>query len=241
MVSMPVQINCPLSGLQLTIEREAHNIEFLTRAAAEPNSLKRLALVAVYGCVRAILFKDRVRKPFNAMLGETYELVTPTYRLIAEQVSHHPPISACFIQGDGFIYEKSFVPKIKFTGRSISAADEGACLTTLFAGETGKELYNIGSAKTAVGNLIIGETYIEPLGTCEVVNHTTGEKAHCEFPGRGYFSSAKEVVNITVKDANGQARLEITGRYHDVLEMKDLENGETTEIWRCPDYLPKNA
>ena len=82
---------------------------------------------------------------------------------------------------------------------------------------------------------------MEPLGTCEVINHTTGEKAICDFPGRGYFSSAKEVVNITVKDANGQARLEITGRYHDVLEMKDLENGETTEIWRCPDYLPKNA
>lgn len=201
----------------MTVEREAIFFEFFSRAAAEPNSLKRLALVTVFGCVRAILFKDRVRKPFNALLGETYELVTPTYRLIAEQVSHHPAVSACIVQGDGYIYEKSFVPKIKFNGRSISADDEGVCLLTLFAGETGKEYYEIGSPKTAIGNLIIGETYIEPLGTSEVVNHMTGEKAICEFPGRGFFSSAKDIVKITIKDANDQAQYEINGCYSDVL------------------------
>lgn len=30
------------------------------------------------------------------MLGETYELVTEDFRFIAEQVSHHPPISAYY-------------------------------------------------------------------------------------------------------------------------------------------------
>jgi hypothetical protein len=130
-VSMPVQINCPLSGLQLTIEREAHNLEFITKASQETDSLKRLATIAVFSVVRSILFKDRVMKPFNSLLGETYELVTPTYRLIAEQVSHHPPISACIIQGDGYIFEQCLLPKIKFNGRSIAAEDEGNCIITL--------------------------------------------------------------------------------------------------------------
>lgn len=36
----------------------------------------------------------RMQKPFNSLLGETYELVTANYRAVAEQVSHHPPITA---------------------------------------------------------------------------------------------------------------------------------------------------
>jgi hypothetical protein len=38
----------------------------------------------------------RITKPFNPLLGETYELHAPDFRYFAEQVSHHPPVSACF-------------------------------------------------------------------------------------------------------------------------------------------------
>ena len=61
---------------------------------------------------------------------------------------------------------------------------------------------------------MIGEkTYIEPLGMCEVINHTTGEKAICDFPVPGYFSSAKDVAKILVKDKDGKDRFEISGCY----------------------------
>jgi len=36
------------------------------------------------------------------MLGETYELVTEDFRFFAEQVSHHPPISAFIQEGKGY-------------------------------------------------------------------------------------------------------------------------------------------
>jgi len=42
------------------------------------------------------LTKGRTKKPFNPMLGETYELVTEEYRFLSEQVSHHPPVSAYY-------------------------------------------------------------------------------------------------------------------------------------------------
>lgn len=32
--------------------------------------------------------KYRKRKPFNPMLGETYELVTENYRFFAEKIEH---------------------------------------------------------------------------------------------------------------------------------------------------------
>jgi hypothetical protein len=44
-----------------------------------------------------------LQKPFNPVLGETFEMKSKNYRLLAEQVSHHPPISA--LHADGKTYE----------------------------------------------------------------------------------------------------------------------------------------
>lgn len=53
----------------------------------------------------------RIAKPFNPMLGETFEYVSfgsesengkggkSGFRYVSEQVSHHPPISACWAEG----------------------------------------------------------------------------------------------------------------------------------------------
>ena len=42
-------------------------------------------------------------KPFNPLLGETFEFTTDHFRYISEQVSHHPPISAWHCYGfDGY-------------------------------------------------------------------------------------------------------------------------------------------
>lgn len=65
---------------------------FLTDASKELDSLKRLILVATWSVTSNMLIIGRTAKPFNPLLGETYELVTPKYRFFAEQVSHHPPI-----------------------------------------------------------------------------------------------------------------------------------------------------
>lgn len=46
----------------------------------------------------------RTKKPFNPLLHETYELIHPKFKFIAEQVSHHPPISAAYCYNDHFEY-----------------------------------------------------------------------------------------------------------------------------------------
>ena len=45
---------------------------------------------------------DRIKKPFNPILGETYELITTDFKFISEQVSHHPPISAGYAESPHF-------------------------------------------------------------------------------------------------------------------------------------------
>jgi len=56
--------------------------------------MKRLALLAAHQISVCSILDKTVTKPFNPLLGETYELVTDNYQYIAEQVSHHPPVTA---------------------------------------------------------------------------------------------------------------------------------------------------
>jgi hypothetical protein len=43
---------------------------------------------------------------FNPLLGETYELVTPSFRFFGEMVSHHPPICCFSCEGKNFQIER---------------------------------------------------------------------------------------------------------------------------------------
>jgi len=47
--------------------------------------------------------KYRKRKPFNPMLGETFEMVTDKFRFFAEKCLHNPvQISANYLEGKDF-------------------------------------------------------------------------------------------------------------------------------------------
>ena len=48
------------------------------------------------------------------MLGETYELVCENFRFFAEQVSHHPPITAFQTQGANYEVEGFSASDSKF-------------------------------------------------------------------------------------------------------------------------------
>jgi hypothetical protein len=67
-------------------------------------------------------------KPFNPLLGETYELKMEgdtSFHYISEQVSHHPPISAVHVQGQNWTLSANVEPKVKFHGTNIIAVSEG--------------------------------------------------------------------------------------------------------------------
>ena len=62
----------------------------------------RLVYATIFSVAQFNLQKNKTKKPFNPLLGETYEMIQEDYRFVAEQVSHHPPISAFYFQGNGF-------------------------------------------------------------------------------------------------------------------------------------------
>jgi hypothetical protein len=61
---------------------EYNNI--LDQAIQQTDSVRRLAYVAIYSTTLLQCIERNTTKPFNPLLGETFELVTPTFKFIAE-------------------------------------------------------------------------------------------------------------------------------------------------------------
>lgn len=119
---MPVLVNEPLSILQKASEVYSF-LPLIDKANLQDNSLRRLAFVAAYAFSRHYLQVGRIYKPFNPLLGETFELVTPKFRAIHEMVQHHPPTLASHCQGENYELTKTSLVTVKFTGKSIMATD----------------------------------------------------------------------------------------------------------------------
>lgn len=63
----------------------------------------------------------RTCKPFNPLLGETFEYVDTQrkFRFLAEKVVHHPTVLAAHVEGMGWTADADLEVKSKFWGRCI--------------------------------------------------------------------------------------------------------------------------
>lgn len=66
-----------------------------------------------------------MEKPFNPLLGETYQGLIDGCPLYAEQISHHPPISSLLMIGRGYRVHGNFEAKIEMGLNSASGLNDG--------------------------------------------------------------------------------------------------------------------
>lgn len=87
-ITMPVIFNEPLSFVQRVAEYMEYG-DLLLKGAACSDPVQRMEYVAAFAVSSAASNWDRVGKPFNPLLGETYELTREDlgFRLVCEQVS----------------------------------------------------------------------------------------------------------------------------------------------------------
>lgn len=126
-VSMPIIFNEPLSFLQRFCEY-FDNWQILKKANECSDRLERMQYVAAFAVSTTVANSGRLYKPFNPLLGETYELRRKSvgFHYIAEQVSHHPPVSAVFCEVPGlFRFSGSVGPKIKLSGQVCEMQPRG--------------------------------------------------------------------------------------------------------------------
>lgn len=90
-IALPVFFNEPLSMLQRLCEDMEYST-LLDIANAKTDPLERIQFVAAFAMSNYSSTLGRTGKPFNPLLGETFEYVRKDrgFRYISEQVSHHP-------------------------------------------------------------------------------------------------------------------------------------------------------
>ena len=87
------------------------------------------------------LFQVRTGKPFNPLLGETFEcdrMDDLGWRCLNEQVSHHPPMAAQYCEGRGWKCWQEFTMSSKFRGKYLQVIPLG--IAHLVFTESGKLL-----------------------------------------------------------------------------------------------------
>ena len=125
-MAVPVYFNEPLSFLQRFTEDLTYN-NILSRAAECDDQYKRLALVACFAVSSYASSAERLMKPFNPILGETFELEKDGFRVISEQVSHHPPLSAIHCEHPDYSFHASTCIQTSFKGTYLKLKPKGKC------------------------------------------------------------------------------------------------------------------
>lgn len=172
-----------------------------------------------------------LKKPYNPILGETFRCYwehpngSRTY-YIAEQVSHHPPVSAFYVTNrqEGFSISCSILAKSKFYGNSTSAVLEGvATLTLLPRGES----YTLTTPYAHCKGILMGTLSMELGGKINIECENTGYKTEIEFKLKPFLGGSDNTNMIVGKIKLGKETMaSISGHWDTEIRIKDGKNPE---------------
>ncbi|PWN47061.1 hypothetical protein IE53DRAFT_371781 [Violaceomyces palustris] len=237
-ISFPVSFNCPLSLLQAAAEEFEYAPELLGRAAKTEDWVERICLVGAFAVSGYASTRLRAsRKPFNPLLGETFECLREdkNLRFVAEKVVHQPPIVATHAEGKGWTCSGWSCVKNKFWGKSLELIPEGSLRLELHDGDA----FTLVKPSSFMRNLLAGNKYLEHVGELTVTNENTGQRLVIEFKEGTLWGglSSRNSVAGTVYDANGSVVTHLRGKWTDNLAIqKDKENYQL--VWEASEMPP---
>uniref|UniRef100_A0A669DYD2 Oxysterol-binding protein n=1 Tax=Oreochromis niloticus TaxID=8128 RepID=A0A669DYD2_ORENI len=230
-VAMPVQLNEPLNTLQRLCE-ELEYSELLDRAANTQDPFERMIYIATFVVSGyASSYYRTGGKPFNPVLGETYECDRPDkgLRFVAEQVSHHPPISACHAESKNFMFWQDVRCKNKFWGKSMEIVPVGTTHVTLpgFG-----DHYEWNKVTSCIHNILSGQRWIEHYGEITIRN-SSSDICQCKitFIKAKYWNSSVNEIEGTITDNKGKVIHRLFGKWHEAVFCGDPPSA--TCIWRA--------
>eukprot|EP00898_Chlorokybus_atmophyticus_P008225 jgi/Chlat1/8403/Chrsp80S07909 len=236
-VCLPVFFNEPLSALQKACE-DAEYSHLLDKArTCQVGSVERLLHVAAFAVSGYASTDGRTNKPFNPLLGETYECIREEQgiRIVTEKTSHHPTIMTVFCEGRGWSMAAEVNVKNKFWGRSIDVYPVGE-IKVIF--DDGEEMV-WSKVTTSIHNLIIGRLYVDHRGTMTIVSSKTKSIARLKFKEQGMMDRNPHQVKGNIVDGAGHKVASVYGRWSENLmynmgDKDDPKHG--TLLWeRNPD------
>ncbi|OII72086.1 oxysterol binding protein [Cryptosporidium ubiquitum] len=225
-ITIPIQFNEPTSLLQRLAEDFRYS-SILENASLYSSSIDRLREITIFSITPYVSSIGRIFKPFNPLLGETFELSHRGFRFIAEQVGHHPPTTAFYVEHHPMNVNNE-VPKIghninplysawgqvgnksRFTGQSLELTVLGN--VNIVLNEKG-DYYTFNRPKLLIHNVIFGKLWIEIVGISAIINRKTSEFSLIEYQKGGWFSNDLFNIKGFVFDKYGNPIYKIGGKW----------------------------
>jgi len=228
-VTLPTFVLEPRSMLERVTDFLSHpDVLFGTHELESPEE-RFLAILTYY--MSGWHIKPRgVKKPYNPVLGEFFRC-SYTYPdgstgvYIAEQVSHHPPISAYYYvsSANNVIIFGDLRPKSKFLGNSAATLMGGESRVVLLDQPNDGE-YTISMPNMYARGILFGRMVLELGDHSKVENRTTGISCDVEFRVKGYFTGTYNAIAAKVMQGS-RAIGELSGKWSDKMEFKNFVNG----------------
>ncbi|XP_010933694.1 oxysterol-binding protein-related protein 2A isoform X1 [Elaeis guineensis] len=213
-VCLPVYFNEPLSTLQKCFEDLEYS--YLLDRAYEygkmGNSLMRILHVAAFAISGYASSDGRHCKPFNPLLGETYEADFPEkgIRFFSEKVSHHPTLIACHCEGKGWKFWGDSNLKSKFWGQTIQLDPVGVLTLEFDDGE----VFQWSKVTTTIYNLIFGKVYCNHHGTMNILGNRQ-YSCKLKFKEQSLLERNPRQVQGFIVDVNGTKVATLMGKWDD--------------------------
>ncbi|KAF3783527.1 Oxysterol-binding protein-related protein 2A [Nymphaea thermarum] len=213
-VCLPVYFNEPISSLQKCFEdlEYSYLLDRAYKYGKRGDGLMRVLHVAAFAISAYSSSEGRHRKPFNPLLGETYEADYPDkgVRFLSEKVSHHPTIIACHSEGNGWKLWADSNLKTKFWGHAIQLDPVGV-LTLEFADG---EVFQWSKVTTTIYNVIVGKLYCGHHGMLHIKGN---QQYSCKinFKKQSLVDRNPHQVHGLVEDEKGHVLASIFGKWDD--------------------------
>ncbi|KAJ2754766.1 Oxysterol-binding protein 3, partial [Coemansia sp. BCRC 34490] len=240
-IAMPLIMNEPINALQALCEELMYG-RLLQRADEMNDSLDRLMNVAAFAISTLSSKKHRAeRKPFNPLLGETYEMVEPRsgFRFVSEKVSHHPPVMACFADSPSYRFWQDSSGKSKFWGKSMEFIQtSNVHIELLKHGDH----FTYCKPSALVRGLITGNRTVDYTGEMTITNQTTGDFCTVNFKEASMFSSSNDMVECHLfrggNSNNGKVERVLRGSWSSHLRFEKSPTQSET-LWTAVALPPE--
>lgn len=227
-IAFPAYMNEPQSMLQRLVEGFEYK-ECLDKAAATTDSALRLAYCMAYLFIAYANTPLRMKKPFNPLLGETFDFNIGGLDVVCEQVSHHPPISACHGRCKEYQVYASTNVESSLGLRSFNINPKGGFHVYF----SNNDHIWVKQCKSYVYNLILGTMDIQHHGEMTGKNFKTGDTVTLNLNDCGTFAKHPSQANGKVIDRDGKLRYTLKGDWkNDPCLIATPPNGPDIELVR---------
>jgi len=222
-----------------------YHADIISKAAAENEPFTRMKTVVQWYLSGFYKKPKGLKKPYNPILGETFRCYwehgngSKTFYL-AEQVSHHPPISSFYATNrqDGFTISGTILAKSKFYGNSTSAILDGlATLSMLARGED----YVMTMPYAHCKGILMGTMTMELGGKVNITCEKTGYSTEMEFKLRPFLGGGELTNAVSGRIRIGKETLAVLdGHWDDKVTIKDKKTGQEEVLWQVTPEIKSN-